>query len=96
MGLLSTSVQSLGLTLQRKSHLLEDDKESYEVRRPPYKRRRWQVGLIPRSQTTADDSAWDGHVHSLQYRWEHDPNHHLAVASAFNPPSGMSMALLES
>ncbi|ERF73820.1 hypothetical protein EPUS_05524 [Endocarpon pusillum Z07020] len=45
VGLLSTSIQSLGLTLQRKSHLLEDDKEEYEIRRPPYKRRRWQLGM---------------------------------------------------
>jgi magnesium transporter len=43
VGLLSTSIQSLGLTLQRKSHLLEDEKNHYEIRRPPYKRRRWQV-----------------------------------------------------
>jgi hypothetical protein len=27
VGLLSTSVQSIGLTLQRKSHLLEEEKE---------------------------------------------------------------------
>ncbi|POS87608.1 hypothetical protein EPUL_006182 [Erysiphe pulchra] len=40
VGLVSTNVQSIGLTLQRKSHLLEDD-----VRRPPYRRRLWQVGM---------------------------------------------------
>ena len=45
VGLLSTSVQSLGLTLQRKSHILEDEKELQDVRRPPYKRRRWQLGM---------------------------------------------------
>ncbi|KUJ23536.1 uncharacterized protein LY89DRAFT_635850 [Mollisia scopiformis] len=45
VGLISTSVQSLGLTLQRKSHLLEDEKEDYDVRRPPYRRRRWQLGM---------------------------------------------------
>jgi magnesium transporter len=45
VGLLSTSIQSLGLTLQRKSHLLEDDKDETETRRPPYKRRRWQLGM---------------------------------------------------
>jgi hypothetical protein len=39
----STSVQSIGLTLQRKSHLLEEEKEDDYDRRPPYKRRRWQV-----------------------------------------------------
>jgi drug/metabolite transporter (DMT)-like permease len=41
--LVSTSIQSLGLTLQRKSHILEEEKD-YGVR-PPYKRRRWQLGM---------------------------------------------------
>ncbi|KAK2626658.1 hypothetical protein QTJ16_003833 [Diplocarpon rosae] len=45
VGLLSTSTQSLGLTLQRKSHLLEDEKPTYDARRPPYRRRRWQLGM---------------------------------------------------
>ncbi|KAL2758573.1 hypothetical protein ACRALDRAFT_2057942 [Sodiomyces alcalophilus JCM 7366] len=45
VGLLSTSIQSLGLTLQRKSHILEDEKEPHEVRRPPYRRARWQLGM---------------------------------------------------
>ncbi|MCJ1327803.1 hypothetical protein MMC10_004478 [Thelotrema lepadinum] len=45
VGLVSTSVQSLGLTLQRKSHILEDEKEFQDSRRPPYKRRRWQLGM---------------------------------------------------
>lgn len=45
MGLVSTSLQAIGLTLQRKSHLLEDEKPHYEGRRPPYKRRRWQLGM---------------------------------------------------
>ncbi|CZT47746.1 related to DUF803 domain protein [Rhynchosporium secalis] len=45
VGLISTSVQSLGLTLQRKSHLLEDEKDPYDARRPPYRRRRWQLGM---------------------------------------------------
>ncbi|KAI9056139.1 hypothetical protein LZ554_001067 [Drepanopeziza brunnea f. sp. 'monogermtubi'] len=45
VGLLSTSIQSLGLTLQRKSHLLEDEKPPYDARRPPYRRRRWQLGM---------------------------------------------------
>ena len=43
VGLISTSVQSLGLTLQRKSHILEDEKDPHELRRPPHRRRRWQV-----------------------------------------------------
>ncbi|KAF2669243.1 hypothetical protein BT63DRAFT_413696 [Microthyrium microscopicum] len=48
MGSLPTgggTVASVGLTLQRKSHLLEEQKEENEYdyeRRPPYKRRRWQ------------------------------------------------------
>ncbi|KAK4458470.1 hypothetical protein QBC42DRAFT_23424 [Cladorrhinum samala] len=45
VGLISTSVQSLGLTLQRKSHILEDEKGPYDARRPPYRRRRWQIGM---------------------------------------------------
>ncbi|KAH3910275.1 hypothetical protein HBI56_077650 [Parastagonospora nodorum] len=46
VGLLSTSIQSIGLTLQRKSHLLEEEKEDDYDRRPPYKRRRWQLGML--------------------------------------------------
>lgn len=45
VGLMSTSVQSLGLTLQRKSHILEDEKGPHDIRRPPYRRRRWQLGM---------------------------------------------------
>ncbi|CAG7927355.1 unnamed protein product [Penicillium olsonii] len=45
VGLISTSLQAIGLTLQRKSHLLEDEKHPYDLRRPPYKRRRWQLGM---------------------------------------------------
>ncbi|KAI1152101.1 magnesium transporter NIPA-domain-containing protein [Nemania diffusa] len=45
VGLVSTSVQSLGLTLQRKSHMLEDEKGPHEIQRPPYRRRRWQLGM---------------------------------------------------
>lgn len=48
VGILSTSVQSLGLTLQRKSHLLEDDRPAHVGKRPPHRRRRWQVRLVPR------------------------------------------------
>ncbi|EME48731.1 hypothetical protein DOTSEDRAFT_67684 [Dothistroma septosporum NZE10] len=46
VGLLSTCVQSVGLTLQRKSHMLEDEKEDHVERRPAYKRRRWQIGMF--------------------------------------------------
>ncbi|EAU32625.1 conserved hypothetical protein [Aspergillus terreus NIH2624] len=45
IGLISTSLQAIGLTFQRKSHILEDEKFPYDSRRPPYKRRRWQVGM---------------------------------------------------
>ncbi|TGJ82832.1 hypothetical protein E0Z10_g5931 [Xylaria hypoxylon] len=45
VGLISTSVQSLGLTLQRKSHILEEEKRPHELQRPPYRRRRWQLGM---------------------------------------------------
>ncbi|KAI9750960.1 MAG: hypothetical protein M4579_006240 [Chaenotheca gracillima] len=46
VGLISTSVQSLGLTLQRKSHILEDEKAPHDPRRPPHRRRRWQLGML--------------------------------------------------
>lgn len=46
VGLASTSIQSLGLTLQRKSHILEDEKEPDAHRRPPFRRRRWQLGML--------------------------------------------------
>ncbi|KAL8916360.1 MAG: hypothetical protein Q9172_006341, partial [Xanthocarpia lactea] len=46
VGLASTSIQSLGLTLQRKSHILEDEKEPHDPRRPPFRRRRWQLGML--------------------------------------------------
>ncbi|KAK5111756.1 hypothetical protein LTR62_004676 [Meristemomyces frigidus] len=50
VGLLSTCIQSLGLTLQRKSHILEDTKHhsnsSASPPRPAYKRRRWQLGML--------------------------------------------------
>ena len=46
VGLISTCVQSVGLTMQRKSHMLEDEKEDFGTRRPPYRRRRWQIGML--------------------------------------------------
>ncbi|KAJ9247572.1 hypothetical protein DTO195F2_9108 [Paecilomyces variotii] len=46
VGLISTSFQAIGLTLQRKSHILEDEKAPYDLHRPPYKRRRWQLGML--------------------------------------------------
>ncbi|KAF1809154.1 hypothetical protein P152DRAFT_423441 [Eremomyces bilateralis CBS 781.70] len=45
VGLISTCAQSIGLTLQRKSHMIEDEKEHQHTRRPPYRRRRWQLGM---------------------------------------------------
>lgn len=45
VGVLSTSIQSLGLTLQRKSHLLEDALP-HTHKRPPHRRRRWQIGIL--------------------------------------------------
>ncbi|KAM5473395.1 hypothetical protein MauCBS54593_002189 [Microsporum audouinii] len=46
VGVISTSLQAVGLTLQRKSHMLEDEKFPYDTRRPAFKRRRWQVGMF--------------------------------------------------
>ncbi|KAH0390002.1 hypothetical protein KCU89_g16073, partial [Aureobasidium melanogenum] len=46
VGLISTCVQSVGLTLQRKSHMLEDEKDQHLPRRAPYRRRRWQLGML--------------------------------------------------
>ncbi|KAI9883872.1 MAG: phospholipid scramblase 1 [Watsoniomyces obsoletus] len=48
VGLIATSVQSIGLTLQRKSHILEDEKalQDTHAQRPPYRRRRWQLGML--------------------------------------------------
>lgn len=46
VGLLSTCVQSIGLTLQRKSHMLEDEKPHSLPRIPAYRRRRWQIGMF--------------------------------------------------
>lgn len=45
VGLISTSIQSLGLTLQRQSHLLEDEKD-YDDRKSAWKRPRWQAGML--------------------------------------------------
>lgn len=45
VGLCSTCIQSFGLTLQRKSHMLEDEKANHIPKRAPYRRRRWQIGM---------------------------------------------------
>ncbi|PNS14745.1 NIPA-like protein 2 [Sphaceloma murrayae] len=46
VGLISTCVQSVGLTLQRKSHILEEEKAEHLPKRAPYRRRRWQIGMF--------------------------------------------------
>ncbi|GMM38877.1 hypothetical protein DASC09_062160 [Saccharomycopsis crataegensis] len=46
VGIISLATQSIGLTLQRKSHLLEDAKPSSEHHRPPYRRRLWRLGCF--------------------------------------------------
>ncbi|TKX21453.1 magnesium transporter NIPA-like protein 2 [Elsinoe australis] len=46
VGLISTCVQSVGLTLQRKSHILEEEKAEHLPKRAPYRRRRWQIGML--------------------------------------------------
>ncbi|KAK9368805.1 magnesium transporter NIPA-domain-containing protein [Lipomyces kononenkoae] len=44
-GVASTALQSFGMTMQRKSHILEDAKPRGQVQRPPYKRKRWLIGM---------------------------------------------------
>ncbi|KAK9473685.1 magnesium transporter NIPA-domain-containing protein [Dipodascopsis tothii] len=44
-GIASAALQSVGLTQQRKSHMLEDAKPSTEPARPPWKRKRWLLGM---------------------------------------------------
>ncbi|QDS69959.1 hypothetical protein FKW77_002735 [Venturia effusa] len=47
VGIASTCIQSIGLTQQRKSHLLEEQKQDDgHAQRPPYRRRRWQLGML--------------------------------------------------
>lgn len=59
VGLISASLQAIGLTLQRKSHILEDEKYPYDLHRPPYKRRRWQVGCVSiRFEWRSNSSSW--------------------------------------
>ncbi|KAJ6168919.1 hypothetical protein N7497_001762 [Penicillium chrysogenum] len=73
VGLISTSLQAIGLTLQRKSHLLEDEKHPYDVRRPPLQ-----------APTMASRN---GHVCDFQYRWKYHPNHHTSTTSSLDAPS---------
>jgi multidrug transporter EmrE-like cation transporter len=46
VGVISSATQSVGLTLQRKSHIQEDLIPVTESRRPPYKRPLWRLGFI--------------------------------------------------
>lgn len=46
VGIVSSLCQSVGLTLQRQSHILEDHKPSSDSYRPPHRRARWRVGLL--------------------------------------------------
>lgn len=46
VGVLTLAAQSVGLTLQRKSHLQEDEKPPEAPRKPAYKRHMWQAGLL--------------------------------------------------
>lgn len=46
MGIVSSLCQSVGLTLQRQSHIMEDHKPSSDSYRPPHRRARWRVGLL--------------------------------------------------
>ncbi|KAK7204844.1 magnesium transporter NIPA-domain-containing protein [Myxozyma melibiosi] len=45
VGIFSSAAQSVGLTMQRKSHMLEDEKPLGQIQRPPYKRKRWLFGM---------------------------------------------------
>lgn len=44
IGVISSATQSIGLTLQRKSHITEDRK--LDNHRPPYKRPLWRIGFL--------------------------------------------------
>lgn len=46
VGVLTLATQSIGLTLQRKSHIQEDEKSPDIPRRPAFKCRMWQLGLL--------------------------------------------------
>lgn len=46
VGVLSLATQSVGLTLQRKSHIQEDEKPPDIPRRPAYMRHMWRIGLL--------------------------------------------------
>ncbi|KAG5361327.1 hypothetical protein CJU90_2714 [Yarrowia sp. C11] len=46
VGIVSSLCQSVGLTLQRQSHILEDHKPGSDSYRPPHRRARWRVGLL--------------------------------------------------
>ena len=81
------------MTLQRKSHMLEDEKEFQDTRRPPYRRRRWQVGIALEGEgrgkrVTDDEQAGHAHVHRIESRRKQHTDYHSAVAGAVHITSG--------
>lgn len=46
VGVISSATQSIGLTLQRKSHIIEDSRPIHVPRRPAHKRTTWKIGLL--------------------------------------------------
>lgn len=46
VGIVSSATQAVGLTLQRKSHIIEDNRPAGIHRRPAHKRGRWRLGLF--------------------------------------------------
>lgn len=96
VGVISTSIQSLGLTLQRKSHLLEDDRPHVN-KRPPHRRRRWQVPTLRCIYSYASPPPWrtawllmipdrNSSVHSFQHPRLVDPDHHSPTRHPLPPP----------
>jgi magnesium transporter len=88
VGLASTSIQSLGLTLQRKSHILEDEKETQDTKRPPYRRRRWQVREL---QSGREDILiyidWSAYVYCFQFGRKYNSDYNPTSTSFINSSS---------
>lgn len=45
VGIISSATQSIGLTLQRKSHIMEDEASANGARRPAHRQALWRIGL---------------------------------------------------
>lgn len=45
VGIISSATQSIGLTLQRKSHIMEDEASVNGARRPAHRQALWRIGL---------------------------------------------------